>query len=167
MKELSHQALREERNSMEEEWGLEIGELETLEEMETAKKRFLDSGPGLCRIGSGFQQTTIRVWSEVELISLQLVKECLKEAFWKSSEETLLAGWKTENDPLLNNDDSTEAELTVTTPGACKQNEIGKHNLNYKFKFLKNTITNYFSKKKFFKLDIEMKALEKERRLEI
>ena len=86
---------------------MEVGELETLEEMEIAKNRFLDSGPGLCRIGSGYQQTTIRVWSEVELISLQLVKECLKEAFKKSSEETLLAGWKAENDHLLNNVDST------------------------------------------------------------
>ena len=124
--------------------------------MEIAKNRFLDSGPGLCRIGSGLQQTTIRVWSEVELISLQLVMECLKKAFSKSSEETLLAGWKDESDHLLNNADSTEAEVTVTTPGALKQNEIGKHNSNYKFKFLKNTITNYFTKKEIY----EMKALE-------
>ena len=102
----------------------------------------------------------------MELISLQLVKECLKEAFSKSSEEKLLAGWKDESDHLLNND-STEAELNVTNPGAVKQNEKEKHNSNYKFKFSKNTITNYFTKKSIFNFENEMKALEKERRLEI
>ena len=64
-----------------EEWGLELNEINNLEEMEMSKGRFLSSGPGFCRLGSGTIQTTIRVWSESELRANDILRECLAKVF--------------------------------------------------------------------------------------
>ena len=67
-KKLKHQVLNQD-------WGLMDGELKELENLEIARTRFLNSGPGDCIVGAGKTQTTIKIWSENELIARQLVRE--------------------------------------------------------------------------------------------
>ena len=68
-------------------WGLDLNEMERLEEHELARNRFLNSGPGLCKIGEGWKQATIRVWSAREVFARDIMKNCFDTACMGSDYE--------------------------------------------------------------------------------
>ena len=65
---------------IEEDWGLGMGELDQIEQIEIAKTRFLASGTGHCMFGENKKQRTIRVWSETELWIRKMVRMLVEAA---------------------------------------------------------------------------------------
>ena len=98
-------------------WGLGINEMESLEINEIARNRFLSSGPGLCRVGEGLKQTTIRVLSANEIFINNITKDCVDRAWELISLEILLDGWK-ENERYKEDDD------IIPTGGLTHSEEI-------------------------------------------
>ena len=86
-------------------WGLGINEMESLEINEMAINRFLSSGPGLCRVGEGLRQTTIRVLSANEIFIKDITKDCVDRAWELISVEIILDGWK-QNEKYKEDDDN-------------------------------------------------------------
>ena len=143
-------------------------ELAHLEEKKTAKGRFLSSGPGLCMIGSGTIQTTIRVWSESELRANEILCESLAKVFsniipegGKSTEKSGRVGScvMTTPPPHQNN-----KKTNIKTKSTMKTNNLRP---SMSLKFGTPSISKFFRSTESINLDKEMKRLEKERRLEI
>ena len=171
-KKLKHQVLNQD-------WGLMDGELKELENLEIARTRFLNSGPGDCIVGAGKTQTTIKIWSENELIARQLVRECVGMAIdgiQNCIEVLREEQTEIENNKIQKNNKTTKCKIQMNTvetlpegwqtdvataspiqpklPVSCKASE-------------NNSITKYFRNMEAIRFDEAMQELEKERRLEI
>ena len=77
---------------VDDEWGLGAGEdMKRMEEQEQAKSSFLKDGLTDCQAGKLERQTTIRIWSEAELLCRELVIETINQSnvigYFKSSLE--------------------------------------------------------------------------------
>ena len=139
---------------IEEDWGLNLNELDKIEELETARTRFLNSGPGLCKIGSGSNQTTIRVWSESELIATKILKECLDVVGQSDDIVTGAEGCK---------------DKAILPEGLKKTCDLPKSKKAEKAQapivhFGTPSITKYFRREESINFDNEIKELEKQKR---
>ena len=65
---------------LDEDWGLQDGEIDALEERERSKTRFLMSGAGPCTLKTGQKQTIIKVWTEAEVTAFEVIKFCIQKA---------------------------------------------------------------------------------------
>ena len=156
-------------------WGLDLNEMERLEEHELARNRFLNSGPGLCKIGEGCKQATIRVWSAREVFARDIMKNCFDTA------------WDQIMDRIPESESISESEKSKVdneerTKDYCSDDDIPAgwlteecwskegqtvNDTTSKLCFGHPKIHTFFSKKAIFDYDIEIRELEKDQRLQL
>ena len=121
---------------MPEDWGLDRGDLDRLEEEETRKTEFLKAGIENKLAGKAPKQMTIRTWSQTELwcrtLALQVIDlSSVKGRFMSSLKEDLGDRWKVMQPLDLEGmpEEERRARTTGCTTSTILQEELPQHNL--------------------------------------
>ena len=78
---------------VEDDWGLGDGQdLRRMEEEENAKRSFLEDGQIDCQAGKLERQTTLRIWTEAEILCRELAIECIHQSKIIGNFKSNLAG---------------------------------------------------------------------------
>ena len=166
-------------------------EIQDMEEREVARARFLKVDRSWAKIGTSYTQTSIRVWSELEVMARKIITSCLAQAQaeaekrkaesvaiiegeasnWLESKEareefaTIPVGWKPEEQ--MNLPDSNHEKKVDSTPDGWKQIALGPaKNTEMKFTFNQTKIHQFFKSRELIDFDEEIKKLEYERLME-
>ena len=114
-----------------EDWGNGIGEdMDKFEEQETARWKFLKDGETDKKAGTQTRQSTLRVWTGVELQCRELlnliIDDCVtKEIFMSSLKEYLVVAWIANQEPLDVPDVITQGPLVQAAVASGGEEETG------------------------------------------
>ena len=176
---------------VEDDWGMMGNEIQDMEEREVARARFLKVDRSWAKIGTSYTQTSIRVWSELEVMARKIITSCLAQAqaeaekrkaesvailegeasIWLESEEAMEefaiipVGWKPEEQ--MNLPEPNHEKKADSAPDGWKQiAPKPAKNTKMKFTFNQTKIHQFFKSRELIDFDKEIKKLEKEMLLE-